>query len=183
MSPNSLEDQLAALMRSALAGDEAAYRDFLKIGGDLVRASARRRIPVTSVVTPEDIVQETLLAVHLKRHTWRQSDPILPWLMSIARYKMTDSLRRQGLRVSVPIEEIADTLAAPADEHALGESRNIERAVDGLSEGQRRVVRAIALEGRSIRDTAAAFEMNETAVRVAFHRGLTAIAARFGRQA
>jgi RNA polymerase sigma-70 factor (ECF subfamily) len=42
-------------------------------------------------------------------------------------------------------------------------------------------VRAIAIEGRSIRETATALDMKETAVRVAFHRGLSAIAARFGR--
>jgi RNA polymerase sigma-70 factor (ECF subfamily) len=102
--------------------------------------------------------------------------------MSIARYKMIDAYRRRRIKVSVPIEDVAEILAAPAPEHSGGDSRQIERAVETLSEGQKRVVRAIAIEGRTIRETATVLDMRETAVRVAFHRGLNSIAARFGRE-
>jgi RNA polymerase sigma-70 factor (ECF subfamily) len=182
MTSGDLEETMAALMRAALGGDEAAYADFLRLGADAVRRVVRHRLIATSAVSPEDVVQETLLAVHLKRHTWRRNDPILPWLMSIARYKMIDACRRQRVRISVPIDDFADTLAAPDTPADGADTRQIERAVDSLSDGQRKVVRSIAIEGRTIRETAAALEMRETAVRVAFHRGLTAIAARFGRQ-
>jgi RNA polymerase sigma-70 factor (ECF subfamily) len=65
----------------------------------------------------------------------------------------------------------------------MEETQQMERAVGTLSDGQKRVVRSIALEGRSIKETAAALDMKETAVRVAFHRGLSTIAQRFGRRA
>jgi RNA polymerase sigma-70 factor (ECF subfamily) len=42
-------------------------------------------------------------------------------------------------------------------------------------------VAAIAVQGRSIGETAKSLGMSETAVRVALHRGLSAIAKRFGR--
>ena len=110
-------------------------------------------------------------------------EPILPWLMSIARYKTIDAFRRSGMRSTVDIDEMADYLAAPETQNEHLQRREVERArLMALSEGQQRVVRAIGIEGSSIRETAGALNMKETAVRVAFHRGLSAIASRLGRQ-
>ncbi|TIV00595.1 MAG: RNA polymerase subunit sigma, partial [Mesorhizobium sp.] len=73
------EAELSRLMRSAIAGDERAYADFLHRTAALVRGFIRRRI-VQGGVDPEDVVQETLLAIHVKRHTWRQDLAVLPWV-------------------------------------------------------------------------------------------------------
>lgn len=182
MASADLEETMSGLMRAALGGDESAYASFLRQAAEVARRAVRRRLGHASSVSPEDVVQETLLAVHLKRHTWRVHEPILPWFMSITRYKMIDACRRRRVRISVPIDMLSEVLAAPVAEHETSDSRHIESAVDALSDGQRKVVRSIAIDGRSIQETAAALEMRETAVRVAFHRGLTAIAAKFGRQ-
>ncbi|NWM39889.1 RNA polymerase subunit sigma, partial [Escherichia coli] len=71
----------------------------------------------------EDIVQDILLAVHLKRHTWDTSAPFAPWLFAIARNKLIDTLRRRGRRVFVDIDDLAETLAgdAPAETAPAGE--------------------------------------------------------------
>jgi len=176
---NDNETRLAGLLRAALGGDEAAYAEFLRLAASLVRPVARRKLGSGSGADPEDIVQETLLAIHLKRHTWRPDAPVLPWVYAIARYKVVDAYRRRGRRVEVDIEDFAETLAAPTSEGAS--EREIGKALDGLAAGQRKVVSAITVEGRSIAETAQALGMKETAVRVALHRGLAAIAARFGR--
>ncbi|MEQ1900798.1 MAG: sigma-70 family RNA polymerase sigma factor [Devosia sp.] len=176
------ETGMASLMRAALAGDESAYARFLGIAAVRVRAVARRKLGSNGSVAPEDIVQETLLAVHLKRHTWRKGEPILPWLMAIARYKMIDAFRRNGTLRTVDIDDLAEILPAPETQNEHTQRREIETALADLSEGQRRVVRAIGVEGKSIHETAGALDMNETAVRVAFHRGLSAIAAKLGRR-
>jgi len=176
------EAKLAGLMRASIGGDAAAYSEFLRIAAVLVRGLARRKLAENGVVSPEDIVQETLLAIHVKRHTWRHEEPILPWLLTIARYKVVDVYRRKGSRVFVDVDDVAELLAAPDVPAADANDRSLERALAGLSDGQRRVVRSIGVDGRSISETADEFGMKETAVRVAFHRGLAAIAARFGRQ-
>lgn len=173
------EKELAALLRESLAGSETSYARFLDRVGRLVRALARRKLGGGTGVEPEDIVQETLLAVHAKRHTWRSSDPVLPWVYAIARYKVVDAYRRRGRRVEVSIDDFAERLEAEQTETVS--EREIARAVEGLAAGQARVVRSISVEGRSIAETAKALGMKETAVRVALHRGLSAIAARFGR--
>ena len=173
---------MAGLMRAAIGGDAAAYAEFLRVTAGLVRGLARRKLAENGVVSPEDIVQETLLAIHTKRHTWRQAEPILPWLLTIARYKVVDAYRRRGSRVFVDVDEFAELLAAPDVSAPDANDRHLERALAALSDGQQRVVRSIGVDGRSISETARELGMKETAVRVAFHRGLAAIAAKFGRQ-
>ena len=172
------ETELARLLRAALAGDEPAYTEFLRRAACLVSGFARRRIAERGI-DPEDIVQETLLAIHMKRHTWREDAPVTPWLYAIARYKLVDALRRRGRRVEIEIGEIAETFAEPEPE--IVSDREIGRALATLAPGQRSVVAAVSVDGLSISETAKSLGMTETAVRVALHRGLTAIAQRFGR--
>ncbi|RVA43452.1 sigma factor, partial [Mesorhizobium sp. M7A.F.Ca.CA.004.11.1.1] len=100
------EAELSRLMRAAIAGDERAYADFLHRIAALVRGFARRKI-VQGGVDPEDVVQETLLAIHVKRHTWRQDAPVLPWIYAIARFKVIDAFRRRGRRIEIDVDDIA----------------------------------------------------------------------------
>lgn len=171
------ETDLRVLLLAAINGDEAAYRRFLTRAAVVVRGFARRRCG--DLIDPEDIVQETLLAVHLKRHTWRSDAAVEPWLFAIARYKLVDGFRRKGRRVEVDIDDLADVLAAEPQDETLT-PRDVDRVLGALPEGQRNVVESISVDGRSITETAARLGMNEGAVRVALHRGLKAIAARFG---
>jgi RNA polymerase sigma-70 factor (ECF subfamily) len=123
------------------------------------------------------VVQETLLALHLKRNTWDASQPLGPWVRAIARHKLIDALRRRGRRIQVPIDSVLDTLAA--EDNTSGVDRqDAERLVEGLKGKQREVVRAIGLDGQSIKDVAQRMQMKEVAVRVALHRGLKTLGAR-----
>lgn len=170
------EDQLAKQLRAAMSGDEVAYAAFLGRVAALVRGFCSRRI-VHGGVDPEDVVQETLLAIHLKRHTWRQDEAVKPWIYAIARYKLIDAFRRRGKRIEVDISDFAETLAEPEKEAVA--SRDIDRALDSLAPVQRSVVTSVSVAGASIGETAHSLGMSETAVRVALHRGLKAIARRF----
>lgn len=172
------EAELGRLLKAALQGDEKAYAEFLRRAAALARGFARRRI-TQGGVDPEDVVQETLLAIHLKRHTWRTEAPVGPWLYAIARFKLVDAFRKTGRRMEVVLDETFDAPAAEAEESAS--AREIGRALGGLAPGQRAVVSAISVDGRSIAETAKTLGMTEVAVRVALHRGLAAIARRFGR--
>ncbi|WP_026617694.1 sigma-70 family RNA polymerase sigma factor [Ensifer aridi] len=177
---NGADDgDLAGLFRTSLGGDEKAYGEFLKEAAALVRVWARRRA-AHSGLDPEDIVQETLLAVHVKRHTWRNDGPVKPWLYAIARHKLVDALRRRGRHARVGLGEVEEELAS--EEAETARDWEIGRALEVLTPGQRSVVTAISVEGRTIAEAARSLHMNETAVRVALHRGLAAIAKRFGRE-
>jgi RNA polymerase sigma-70 factor (ECF subfamily) len=175
----SIESELGGLMRAAIAGDEAAYAEFLRRTARLLHRFATRKVGSTGIEA-EDIVQETLLAIHAKRHTWRADAPLLPWLFAIARHKLIDAMRRRNRRMEVDIADFAETLAMPEVEAVS--RRDVGRGLAALAPGQRSVVTAISVEGRSIGETARALGMSEGAVRVALHRGLAAIAARFGKE-
>lgn len=172
------EAECSRLLRSGLAGDERAYADFLHRIGGFVRAYARRRI-VYGGIDPEDIVQETLLAIHLKRHTWQSGSPVSPWVYAIARYKLNDAFRRKGRRPEIELGDDMDFAAEEPQEQA--HEHEIDRALEALAPSQRSVVASISVDGRSIAETAKTLGMSEGAVRVALHRGLTAIAKRFAR--
>jgi RNA polymerase sigma-70 factor (ECF subfamily) len=167
----------AEWMRAANAGDETAYRCLLEalapfLGQVVRRGFARSGFGNCDV---EDIVQETLLAIHLKRQTWNEREAITPWVTAIARHKLIDSLRRRGRHVELPIDDFLDVLPAEIATERLS-SRDAERLLSVLSGRQRDVVRAISIEGMSAREAADRFRISEGAVRVALHRGLSALA-------
>jgi RNA polymerase sigma-70 factor, ECF subfamily len=165
-------------MRAAIDGDGTAYRRLLQSLAHSLRAATRRGFAQAGAALNdvEDVVQETLLAIHLKRHTWDASQPLGPWVRAIARHKLIDALRRRGRRIEVPIETVLDVLPAEEPRSDL-DRQDAVRLVDGLRGRQQAIVRAISIEGQSIRAVAGRLGMNEGAVRVALHRGLKALAA------
>ena len=171
------------LMRAANAGDEAAYGRVLAGIAPVLRSQIRRGLSRVGrgPEEAEDILQETLLAIHTKRHTWRESEPFAPWMRAIARNKLIDALRRRGGRFDVPIDAFADTLAAPEEERQLS-AVETDRML-GMIEGRsREVVQAVAVDGLTTREVASRLGMTEGAVRVALHRGITALAKAFRKQ-
>lgn len=170
--------ELARLLNAALTGDEQAYAVFLHRAAGLVRRFARRRISHGGL-DPEDIVQETLLAVHLKRHTWRTEAPVGPWLYAIARFKLIDAFRRTSRSIEVLADGDFDAPAPEPEDSAT--DREIDRALSVLPAREQAVVSSISVDGRSIGETALSLDMTEGAVRVALHRGLARIARTFGR--
>jgi RNA polymerase sigma-70 factor (ECF subfamily) len=149
----------------------------------VLRAAARRGLSRAGqpVDQAEDIVQDILLAVHLKRHTWDTNAPFAPWLFAIARNKLIDSLRRRGRRVFVNIDDFAESLAgeAPPETVPTGE---VTAQLQTLPARQREVLQSIAVDSVSIKDTAKRLSMSEGAVRVALHRGLASLTARLKEQ-
>lgn len=169
----------SGLMRAANAGDAAAYGRFLQALAPVLRDSIRRGLKRAGLsdADAEDILQETLLAIHLKRHTWHPDAPVGPWVHAIARHKLVDALRRQGRAIHVPIDDFENVLTDGAGEpHTL--TADVERHLSALSVRQRDVVSAIALDGQSISEAARRLAMSEGAVRVALHRGLAALSAK-----
>lgn len=173
---DNLEETMAQSLRAALAGDEKAYAAFFGLVSGRLRASLRRK---TDAATAEDILQETLLAIHLKRDTWDPGAMVLPWVHAIARHKLIDAFRKQGRRAELDIGDFLEVLAQP--EVDTVSDREVNRALGLLGAGQKAVVSSISVEGRSIPETARVLGMTETAVRVALHRGLQAISRHFSR--
>ncbi len=174
-------------MTAALDGDAAAYRALLQDIAPAVRATVRRGfgsgLGGGFGAEVEDAVQETLLAIHLKRHTWRIGEPIGPWIGAIARHKTIDAMRRRGRRLEVALDGLVEEPEAETSERDQ-DRRDAQRLMAGLNPRQQDIVRSISLDGRTVRETAQRLEMTEVAVRVTLHRALKALAAlyRKGRE-
>jgi RNA polymerase sigma-70 factor (ECF subfamily) len=149
------EDEWTGLMKAAIAGDGSAYLRLLKAITPVVRAATRRGLARAGqpVDQSEDIVQDTLLAVHLKRHTWDINAPFAPWLFAISRNKLIDTLRRRGRRIFVNIDDFAETIPSePAPETMP--ATEMAAHLENLPVRQREVLQSIAIESMSIKETA-----------------------------
>jgi RNA polymerase sigma factor (sigma-70 family) len=172
------ELEWTALMSAAIDGDAGAYGRLLEILAPVIRATARQACrrysaPMSDV---EDVVQEALLAIHLKRHTWRQDEPIGPWIHAITRHKLIDALRRRTRRAEIDIDGLANELVAENAGDPCA-SQDLERLLAMLPIRDQMIVRLVSLEGASMREAGERMEMNEGAVRVALHRALKRLAA------
>ncbi len=175
------ELQWLAWMRAAAAGDEGAYRRLLESLAGHVRRLVRHRLARLGQgdLEVEDIVQETLLAIHLKRHTWRPGEPVSPWVAAISRNKTIDVLRRRGRRAELPLDDMDDTALVASDIPEEGTGQDLERVLGALDDRARRIVQLVSIEGHSSRAAAEKVGISEGALRVALHRSLKLLAARW----
>lgn len=164
-------------MRAANRGDALAYRQLLQAVTPVLRGVVRARGVGLGPDGCEDVVQEVLLAIHLKRQTWREDAPLRPWLYAIARHKVADAFRARGRRVDLPIEDFADVLAAPDAPDPMV-ARDMEKVLGRLEPRAADIVRGFGLRGETVAETAGRLQMTEGAVRVALHRALKTIARR-----
>ncbi len=164
-------------MVRGLAGDSAAYHAFLKDLSAHLRAFLRRRL-ARLPDDVEDLVQETLLAVHNQRHTYAADQPLTAWVHAIARYKLVDLWRRRAGREAMN-DPLEDELAvfASSDTEAADARRDLAKLLQRLPERQRLPIQYMKLEGLSVIEAARATGMSESAVKVGVHRGLKALAA------
>lgn len=171
------EDRLKDLLVRGLAGDTTAYHAFLKELSAHLRAFLRGRLSRLPDEV-EDLVQETLLAVHNQRHTYDAGQPLTAWIHAIARYKLIDLLRRRAGRDALndPLDDELEVLAA-SDTEAGDARRDLARLLERLPDRQRLPIIHMKLEGLSVVETARATGMSESAVKVGVHRGLKALAA------
>lgn len=173
------EQALRGLLLAGLDGDAQAYRRFLQQLGTRLRSFFRRRLSGWPDDV-EDLVQDTLLAIHNQRHTYRPDQPVTAWVHAIARYKTIDLLRARRAREALhdPLDEDENALFDTASGEAAEARRDLDRLLATLPDRQRLPIEQVKLEGRSVADVARETGMSESAVKIGIHRGLKALAAR-----
>ena len=168
------EEQLQAWMVGGLGGDARAHAQLLRALLPLLRRYYRRRMPGQDDAI-EDLVQETLIAVHTRRATYDPARPFTAWLHAIARYKMIDAFRRGGRTVS--IDGLEDQLASDSFEDASNAGADLDKLLAGLPPKQSAAIRATRIEGLSTAEAAQRQAIGESDVKVSVHRGLKRLAA------
>ncbi len=168
------ESELKALMLASLDGNAAAHRALLEQLSGRLRAYYKAKLAMMGrgASEAEDLVQEAVLAVHSKRHTYDPTEPLTPWVHAIARYKLIDFLRRtRTSRADVPIEE-ADAIMAQDDHVGAESSYDVRKLMERLPKNMRCSIEAVKLDGLSIAQAAVRCGLSEPGVKVNIHRGL-----------
>jgi RNA polymerase sigma-70 factor (ECF subfamily) len=193
------------LIAMAKGGDRPALEQLLLTHAPLVsRHIARRFLPsLKRVVSPDDILQETLLQAFLGIGKFEQTSPesFCAWLKTIADMRLLDALKAQrrqkrgGQFKQVPdgrdsqtswvielIEQLPGDASTASRRMARGESvLAIQVGMAGLPGDQREAIRLHLLEDKSLDETAVALNRSTNAVRSLIHRGKQNLAEALGR--
>lgn len=167
-------DQWGQLMAAAQAGNGGAYSRLLSELGPWLNRYYARRLPLSVI---DDAMQDTLIAIHNKRHTYDPARPFGPWLGAIARYKWIDRLRAMGRQATVPLDEELQEPSVDSHETAVTSAVLLEELLAKLKPAQASVIRMVKIQGFSIEDAASRTGQSESLVKVNIHRGLAKLAA------
>lgn len=180
MDGGKREDPLGELMRRSQEGDAAAYAELLKEAAAVLRRAIRGRRTTLTDEDVEDLIQETLLALHNVRATYDTARPFMPWLLAIAHNRFVDGARRyfrRGAR-EVPIDEQKVTFAVSETntiEEAFGEFQALHRAIQDLPSGQREAIEMLKLREMSLKEASEASGTSIGALKVATHRAMNTL--------
>ncbi len=164
------EERLRPLMIRSLEGDSArTVSSSVHSVATFVDISPAASALAAAEV--EDLVQETLLAVHLKRDSYDRSLPFTPWAYALARYKLIDHLRRRSRSIQVPLEE-ADALFASDDAEEGALRTDLDRLLQRLPDRQRSLIEDVKLQGLSVEEAAQKRGVTAVSARVMLHRTL-----------
>ena len=162
------------LVKDVAAGDAAAYRKLLEASARLVRGYVLAKMP-SGRGDAEDVVQETLLAVHLKYNSYDPSLPFLPWLRTIAHHKLVDYWRKKNITGAVPLDE--DVIDIRGDESANTDAAiTLEKLLNVLPDKQQTIVRLARIDGKSMQEIADELKLSVPDVKVTLHRALKKLA-------
>ena len=172
------ETLLEELLACSLSGDEATYRQFLEQLSLRLRGYLRRRLRSLPDEV-EDLLQELLFAIHNQRHTYDPTQPLMPWVQAIARYKLVDLHRRRARNEAFqdPLDD-DQPLVTTVDHDASEARHDLEKLLSLLPDRHRLPILCVKIEGLSVTDAARRTGMSESAVKVGIHRGLKALAQR-----
>lgn len=171
-SGNDFESGLKPLWMRAQAGDEAACREALtRIAARLRGFFARRLQSLPDEV--EDLVQETLIALHVQRGTHDPALPVSSWMYAIARHKLVDLWRRRGRTQLMlePLDEVDENTLPSAPEEQPAR-RDLLALLESLPAAQRRTIALTKIEGLSVAEAALRCGVSPSALKVRGHRGL-----------
>lgn len=173
---DEFESGLKRLWLCAQAGDEPAYREALVMISRRLRSFFGRRL-ASLPDEVEDLVQETLIALHLQRGTFDPSSPVTAWVHAIARHKLVDLWRRRGRREALhdSLDDLAEREHPVAPEEQTTR-RDLAVLLQTLPPAQRQAIALIKVEGLSVAEASARSGVSASALKVQVHRGLKRLA-------
>jgi len=158
-------------MQAAQNGHGGAYRRLLGETSAWLERYFERRLPPGEV---DDAVQETLLAIHRRRHTYDPRHPFGPWLAAIAKHKWIDQLRGMTRR---PAERLSDDLPVQDHEASVLSASVLASLLEALRPAQAQAILLVKVQGYSVDEASVRTGRSASAVKMNIHRGLARLTA------
>jgi RNA polymerase sigma-70 factor (ECF subfamily) len=160
-------DEWDKWMRVALDGDKSAYNNLLTHVKRWLGAYYSKRIGPEHI---DDLVQETLMTVHTKRHTYDPTKPFGPWLSAVARYRWIDFLRASKTGLNVELDE--ETISAPSKHDSVLAKHDLQKLLAKLPEKQAKIITMVKLQEMTIQDVSNETGQSISSIKVTVHRGI-----------
>jgi RNA polymerase sigma-70 factor (ECF subfamily) len=162
------ESDLPALMVGYQQGDATAVDELVR----RISPSLGRYFAAASTgQDAEDLLQECWIRIHKARHTYRPSEPLLPWIFAIARYTRLDGYRKRRR-----LESKETLVAIPPEVAVQGAQLSSTRKVDltwlleQLPENQRDVILMLKFSDMSLEEVARATSSTVGSIKQKAHR-------------
>lgn len=177
VTDNDKYSEITVLLRAGLGGDQTAYGKFLSTITPMLRRMVGRKLASADV---EDVVQEVLISIHEARHTYDGERPIMPWLASIAGFRVTDHLRKYYSQMRHQTFDIADyeNILSDVTEDASADE-SVNALLQDVPEKHKNILTMMHVEGYTAKEVGKQLGMNESAVKVAAHRAMKKIREKF----
>lgn len=107
-------------------GEEDAWQQLIQRFEGRLLAFIRSRL--SNATASEDIVQEAFMGFLISLPNYDDRTPLETYLFSIAAHKLTDHLRREGRRPTVPLQNTSSSTSGP---EPVGPSRRASSLVRG----------------------------------------------------
>jgi RNA polymerase sigma-70 factor (ECF subfamily) len=119
----------------------------------------------------EDLLQECWIRIHKARHTYRSSEPLLPWVFAIARYTKLDGYRKRRRRESkeLQVATLPDVGVADPPAPEDGAAR-LQQLLEQLPESQREVILMLKVSDMSLEEVARATSSTVGSIKQKAHR-------------
>jgi len=149
------ERDLTTLMVGYQDGQSAAVEELVRrISPRLLRFFA---MSGSSGQDAEDLLQECWIRIHKARHTYRPSEPLLPWIFAIARYTRIDGYRKRRRRESreTLVATVPEVPVQSENRWAIGDGE-ASRVLNQLPKNQQEVILLLKFADMSLEEIARA---------------------------
>jgi RNA polymerase sigma-70 factor (ECF subfamily) len=165
----------AALVARALAGDDAAFAELVRLGAPAALGAARR---ITGDrMLAEDAAQEAFLRAFRALKNYRHESSFAAWVRRIAARTAIDLMRRRRPEESL----VSDPASGSSEEKRLEDLDLLRLALASLPPLDREILLAREVEGEPDKEIARRLEMTVTGVRVRMHRARKRLQMQFQR--
>jgi RNA polymerase sigma-70 factor (ECF subfamily) len=179
MDGTAINDRdLRAIMKQYQRADPAALEELVRrLSPLLLRYFRSSRVDGAGA---EDMLQDCWIRIHRSRHSYRASEPVLPWIYAIARYTRLDAYRKRRRRERQ--EVLMAAVPEGLNQAPPSEGEDFDQLVAALPDSQREVLVMLKVLGMSLEEVARATSSTVGAVKQKAHRAYVTLRRAMGTE-